>query len=115
MIVQQGIPRRFAIMVDEPAVGDADAFTQWLNDQSELRYWHWFREAWLVVDHHPQRRTVDDWNAILRGFFGVGPFVVVRVVGDEAADDPAASGTLRPETTSWFNLYWFGDRMKPPG
>jgi len=101
-------PRRFAFMVDRARPNAADRFTQWLNSQDDVRYWHYFRDSWLVVDHANPARDVDDWHKILEQYFAPGPFLVIRVA-DNAMDVKAAAGLMREDSAPWFNQFWFGD------
>jgi hypothetical protein len=45
------VKRRFVLCVDNATKEQQDTLTEFLKETSELGYWHWFSDVWLVIEY----------------------------------------------------------------
>jgi hypothetical protein len=93
------MPRRIVILVDDSDRLTRNRITEALRDSSAA-WWHWFQDAWLVVD--PEDRSLSFWRDLVLGLSPGGTRILVLPV------DPTGgwSAVAPEEARAWLHGTW---------
>jgi hypothetical protein len=90
--------RRLVILTDKTTPSGRDALSRWLKESELVAWWHWFQDAWLVVD--PQNRPLSWWQREVRDKLQRGHVLVID------ADGGGWAGYGKTNAFNWLKDQW---------